>query len=61
VLEVGNAIREIRDSKLYKETHSTFEEYCWERWGWKRAHAYRQIEVAETAAFVKNVSHGRHS
>ena len=51
-VEVGNAIREIRDSKLYKESHETFEKYCRERWGWGRAHAYRQIEAADTVALV---------
>jgi site-specific DNA-methyltransferase (adenine-specific) len=48
-VEVGNALREIRDSRLYRETHATFEDYCRERWGWSRRHANRQIEAADVA------------
>ena len=51
-VEVGNAIREIRDSKLYKESHGTFEDYCRERWGWNRDYANKQVGAAETAAIV---------
>jgi phage N-6-adenine-methyltransferase len=31
-VEVGNALLEIRDDRLYRETHRTFEDYCRERW-----------------------------
>lgn len=44
--------REIRDSRLYREHYSTFEEYCRERWGWSRGRAYQHIEAADTAAIV---------
>ena len=43
---VGCALAKIRDSRLYRETHSTFEAYCKDRWEMKRAHAYRLIESA---------------
>ena len=46
-VDIGNALREIHDSRLYRERHDTFEGYCRERWGMERAHAYRQIEAAE--------------
>lgn len=49
-IEVGNALLAIRDGRLYRESHSTFEDYCRERWGWERAHAYRLMTGAETAA-----------
>ncbi len=52
-IEVGNALLEIRDNRLYREFHSTFEDYCRERWGFNRAHAYRFIDAAET---IKNLS-----
>jgi succinate dehydrogenase/fumarate reductase-like Fe-S protein len=29
---VLNALRDIRDNKLYRETHETFEDYCRQRW-----------------------------
>jgi hypothetical protein len=44
----GNALREIRDSRLYRETHDTFEAYCQERWEMNRRQADRRIESAET-------------
>jgi hypothetical protein len=51
-IEVGNALLRIRAERLYRETHGTFEDYCRERWGMERAHAYRQIQAAEVAAAV---------
>jgi hypothetical protein len=45
----GIALRKIRDEKLYEELYFTFEEYCQERWGWQRAHAYRLIDSAQVA------------
>ncbi|MEJ7871290.1 MAG: site-specific DNA-methyltransferase [Rubrobacteraceae bacterium] len=51
-IEVGGAIREIRDSRLYKEQYKTFEDYCRERWGWSRSYAHRQIEAADTVELL---------
>jgi hypothetical protein len=48
----GNALREIRDSRLYRETHDTFEAYCQERWDYSRPQAYRLIAAAETVEVV---------
>lgn len=45
-VEIGNALIEIRDSHLYKETHKTFESYMKERWGFSRPRAYQLIEAA---------------
>jgi len=46
-IEVGTALADIRDRKLYRLNFDTFEDYCRERWGWERRHAYRMIEAAE--------------
>jgi len=46
-VEVGLALAEIRDLRLYRREYSGFDEYCREKWGWKRAHAYRLIDAAE--------------
>ena len=46
-VEVGNALMEIRDQRLYRKTHATFEAYCKERWGWTRRQANRQIDAAK--------------
>lgn len=47
-IEVGNALRAIRDGKLYKAEFKTFEEYCQQRWNWGRAYANRQIAASDT-------------
>jgi phage N-6-adenine-methyltransferase len=54
-VEVGNALAEVRDGKLYRETYKTFEDYCRERWSLERRHAYRLMDAA---AAVANVSLG---
>ncbi len=46
-IEVGNALLEIRDNHLYKDTHKTFEDYCKERWSMNRRYANRLIEASE--------------
>jgi len=46
-VEVGNALKAIRDKKLYKLSHKTFAEYAKDRWGWGRSHAYRMIDAAQ--------------
>ena len=47
-VEVGAALAEIRDRRLYRETHETFETYVKERWDFGRAYAYRLIGASET-------------
>jgi phage N-6-adenine-methyltransferase len=53
-VDVGSALLEIRDSRLYRTTHGTFEDYCRERWGWERRHAYRMIDAAQATENVSN-------
>jgi hypothetical protein len=48
-IEVGTALEEIRDARLYKADFKTFEDYCTHKWGFKRAHAHRLIEAAGIA------------
>ncbi len=52
--EVGNAIKIIRDKRLYKNTYKSFSNYCEERLGLKRRTAYQKIEVAEVYETVRN-------
>ena len=40
----GKALMQLRDRKLYRNTHKTFEEYCRERFGFERRYPYRLIE-----------------
>ena len=51
--EVGEALLAIRDGRLYHATHSSFEDYCRERWGMLKAHAYRFMEAAEVVDNLK--------
>lgn len=48
-VEVGNALMEIREHRLYRADYDTFEEYCRDRWGMSRRHANRLVEAAEVA------------
>lgn len=47
-VQVGEALEAIRDARLYRESHDTFEAYCKERWGFSRVQAHRLIEASET-------------
>lgn len=51
-VEVGEALMEIRDQRLYRATHPRFEDYCRERWGMDRRHANRHIEAAEVVGSI---------
>lgn len=44
--EAGVALRELRDRRLYRSTHRTFEEYCKDRFGYQRRHSYQLINAA---------------
>src|SRR5437773_5987529 len=44
----GRALEAIRDGKLYRVQYPTFEKYCEGKWSWKKSHAYRLIEAAQT-------------
>ncbi|BAZ18924.1 hypothetical protein NIES4071_108090 (plasmid) [Calothrix sp. NIES-4071] len=44
--EAGKGLRTLRDKKLYRSTHNSFEEYCKERFGFERRQPYRLIEAA---------------
>lgn len=46
-VEVGRALTEIRDSKLYRAGHKTFEAYCKDRWEIGRSRAYELIDQAK--------------
>ena len=48
-IEVGTALCQIRDARLYKSTHTRFEDYCTDRWGMKHSQAYRLIDSAAIA------------
>ena len=51
--EAGKALLQLRDRRLYRSTHNSFEDYVQDRFGMKRAHSYRLIEAA---LVVENLS-----
>lgn len=44
----GKALEAIRDKKLYRAKHATFDEYCQKVWGWSRQRAHQLIQSSET-------------
>lgn len=53
-VEVGTALAAIRDSKLYRGTHATFEDYCQERWSFSRVRAHQLASAADLALTMVN-------
>ena len=43
--EAGTALKELRDRRLYRSTHKTFEEYVQDRFGMKQSRSYQLIEA----------------
>ena len=46
-VEVGLALAEIRDLRLYKREYSNFAEYCRKRWGWEKRYTNYVIAGAD--------------
>jgi hypothetical protein len=58
-VEVGNALIEVSDRRLYRETHSTFQEYCQDKWNITARRAYQLCEAAEVIKLLpESVNHG---
>jgi hypothetical protein len=58
-IEVGKALQRIRDGRLYRVSHSSFEEYCETKWGWTRQRAYQFITATEAVASLPAKSQPR--
>lgn len=52
VRAMGDALREIRDSRLYRESHDSFGSYVRDRWGLARQTAYDYIAFARVSENV---------
>ncbi len=46
-VDVGSALLEIRDTRLYRQEYNTFEEYCLEQWNMKQSRAYQFMDSAK--------------
>ncbi|SRR5712691_9651576 len=55
-IEVGLALQEIREQRLYKPAYSTFQHYCAERWGWTRIRAHQLIDAARVVGVLTAVN-----
>jgi hypothetical protein len=53
--EAGVALLAIRDERLYRKDYDSFDDYCRDRWGMARAHAYRLIEAAQIVGDVSPI------
>ena len=51
--QAGLALQTLRDQKLYRSTHKTFQEYCQDRFNFSRSYSYRLINAVE---IVDNIS-----
>lgn len=54
-VEVGQALLEIRENKLYRIEYKTFEEYCQDKWHFTRMRVSQLINASLT---IKNVNPG---
>lgn len=54
-IEVGMAMKAIRDKKLYDGQYKTFESYVADRWGYTRQRSYQLIEAAEVTANLSTI------
>lgn len=54
-VEVGEALAGIRDARLYRQEHASFEDYVRERWGLSRPRAYRMVDAAKIAAALSPI------
>jgi hypothetical protein len=50
--EFAEALRTVRDKRLFRDTYPTFEQYCRERWGISKTHCNRLIQASEVSANV---------
>lgn len=55
-VDVGNALAEIRDGRLYRQDYGTFEDYCRDRWGMVASRARQLIAAAEIVGGIGSVT-----
>ncbi|MHB8522249.1 MAG: hypothetical protein ACYDH9_16030 [Limisphaerales bacterium] len=58
---VGKALAEIRDRRLYRQTHHTFEGYCRSRWEMTVRRAHQLCGAAEVIDSLQKVNNCSHS
>lgn len=53
---VGEALLSIRNQKLYRATHNSFEAYCADKWGMSRRRADQLIGASQTVLLLTDSS-----
>ncbi|MHC5746932.1 MAG: hypothetical protein ACYTXT_34635 [Nostoc sp.] len=56
--EAGKALAELRDRRLYRSTHKTFEEYCCSRFGYTHRHVNYLIAASNVVDNIIMGSNG---
>jgi len=51
-VDVGTALLEIQQHRLYRATHANFAIYCQERWGMGKGYAYRVMEATKIVGIL---------
>jgi hypothetical protein len=55
-LDVGNALLDIREARLYRSAYESFDSYCQSKWGMSKTHANRLIASAVTVKQLGDVA-----
>lgn len=55
-VEVGRALTEIRDARLYRATHDTFDRYCKDRWAFTASRGRQLVAAAGIASQLESVT-----
>lgn len=53
-IEVGEALTQVRDNRLYRANFITFDDYCQDRWGFDRTRAQNFITASRVALEISN-------
>ena len=54
-IEVGEALSEIRDAKLYRDSHERFEDYCRAKLQYQKSQAYRLMDAARVVRLISPI------
>jgi len=54
-IEVGEALMEIRDNRLYREKgFGRFEDYCQQEWGFSQSRTYQMMDAAKVTGLLES-------
>ncbi len=57
-VRLGQALLEIRDKRLYRQSHKTFEAYCRDKWEFSSSYAKRLMRSSEVVRKLESVPIG---